>query len=147
MLHSTDYRELRNGKRYQTSVERTMSNQGSTEEIAKRSSSENVEEVPEFQTLTPEAVNERIRGFIAPPTRQQEELTRLVRGMTTSRHLNSCPRTELGTTSGTAMPQSDTLPSSFLCFFALCLTLPHLNSHSYEKLLILAIFCSLSLGE
>ena len=108
MLQSTDYRELKNGKRYQTSIERTMSNHGSTEEIANRSSLENVEgEVAEFQTLTQEAVNEQIRGFIAPLTRQLEELTRLVQGMATSRHPNSYPRTEFGTTSATAMPQSD----------------------------------------
>ena len=100
MLQSTEYREHRN---YQTSVERIMSNHGSTEEA-----SENVEgEVPEFQKLTLEAVNEQIRGFIAPLTRQLEELIRLVQGLTTSRHPHSYPRTELGTTSGTAMPQSD----------------------------------------
>ena len=87
MLHSIDYRELRNGKRYQTSIERTMSNHGSTGEIANRISSENVEgEVPGFQTLTQEAVNEQIRGFIAPLIRQVEELARLAQGMTTSRH-------------------------------------------------------------
>ena len=46
-----------------------MSNHGSTEEIANRSSSENPEgEVPDFQTLTQEAVNEQIRRFIAPLT-------------------------------------------------------------------------------
>ena len=62
MLHSTDYRELRNGKRYQTPNERILSNHGSTEEIANRSSSKNVEgEVPEFQTLTQKAVNEQNR--------------------------------------------------------------------------------------
>ena len=55
-----------------------MSNHGSTEEIANRSSSENVGgEVPKFQILTQEAVNEQIRGFIAPLTRPPEELTRL----------------------------------------------------------------------
>ena len=109
MLHSTNYRELRNGKRYQTFFERIMSNNGSTEESANRSSSENVEgEVPEFQTLTKEAVNEQIRGFFGPLTRQLEELTRLVQGMTTSRHPNSYLRTEFGKTSCTAMPQSDT---------------------------------------
>ena len=108
MPHSTDYRELRNGKRYQTSIERTMSNQSSREEIGNRRSLENVErEVPEFQTLTQEAVSEQIRGFIAPLTRQLEELTRLVQGMTTSWHPNFQPRTEHGTTSGTARPQSN----------------------------------------
>ena len=86
-----------------------MSHHDSTEEIANRSSSKNVEgEIPEFQTFqTPEAVNEQIRGFIGLLTRQLEELTRLVQGMTTSRHPNSYPRTELGTTSGMVMPQSD----------------------------------------
>ena len=108
MLHSTDYRELRNGKHYQTSDERVMSHHGTTEEIANRSSSENVEGgIPEFQTFTQEAVNEHIRGFIAPLTRQLEELIRLVQEISTSRHPNSYQRTELGTTSGTAMPQSD----------------------------------------
>ena len=108
MPNFTEYREIRNGKRCQTSIERTLSNHGSTEGISKGRSLENVEgEVSEFQTLTQEAVKEQIRGFIAPPTRQLEELTRLVQGMTTSRHPNFHHRTELGTTSGTAMPQSD----------------------------------------
>ena len=108
MLDSTDYKELRNEKRYLTSDGIGMSHLGSTEEIANRNSSENVVgENPEMQTLTQEAVNEQIRGFIAPLTRQLEELTRLVQEMPTSRHPNSYPRTELGTTSGTAMPQSD----------------------------------------
>ena len=109
MLHSTDYRELRNGKRYQTSDEREINHHRSTEEIANRSSSKSVEgENPEIQTLTQKGINEQIRGFIAPLTRQLEELSRLVQGMSTSRHPNSCPRTKLGTTSSTAMPQSDT---------------------------------------
>ena len=64
MLHSTDYRELRDGKRYQTSIERIMSNHGSTEEIADRSSSKNVEgEIPEVETLKLESVNQQIRRF------------------------------------------------------------------------------------
>ena len=87
-----------------------MSNHGSTEEIADRNSSENVKgDVSEFQTLTQGAVNEQIRGFIAPLTRQLEELSRLVQGMTISRHPISYPETELGTTFATAMPQSDTM--------------------------------------
>ena len=120
MLTSTDYRELRNGKRDQMSSGRIMSNHGSTEEIGNRSSPENVEgETPEFQMLTQEAVNEQFRGFIAPLTIQLEELTRLVQGITTSRHPNSYPRTELGFTSGTAMPQSDSnLPARYMRYLA-----------------------------
>ena len=109
MLSSTGYRELRNGKRYQRSIECTMSDHGSTEENATGISSENVEgEGPEIQTLTQEAVNEQIRGFIAPLTRPLEELTRLVQGMTTTPHPNHYRRIEFGTTSGTAITQSDT---------------------------------------
>ena len=118
MLKSADYRKLINGKRYQTSTERTMSNHGSTEELVNKSSSKNVEgEVPEFQMLTQEAVNEQIRGFIAPQARQLEELTWLVQGMTTSWHPNSYPRTELGTISSTAMPQSGTESSKLKQIF------------------------------
>ena len=85
-----------------------MSHHGITEEIANRSSSENVEgEIAEFQMLIQEAVREQVRGSTAPITRQLDDLTRLVQGMTTSRHPSSYSKTELGTTSGTAMPQSD----------------------------------------
>ena len=85
-----------------------MIHHNSIEEIANRSSSENVEgENLEFQTLTQEAVNEQIRVFFAPLTHQLEELTRVVRKVSTSKHPNSYPRVKLGTISGTIMPQSD----------------------------------------
>ena len=87
-----------------------MSNHGSTEKNATGIPSENFEgEVFEIQTLPEEAVDEQFRGFIAPLTRHLKELTRLVQGITTTRHPNHNPRTEFGTTSGTVMPQSDTL--------------------------------------
>ena len=106
-----EYRELRNGKRYYTSIERTMSDNGSTEENVIGILSENVEgEVSEIQTLTQEAVNERIRGFIAPLTRQLEELSWLVQGMVTTQHPDHYPRIDFGTTSGTATNQSDLSP-------------------------------------
>ena len=89
-----------------------MSDHGSTEENANGISSENVEgEVSEIQTLTQEAVNEQMKGFIAPLNRQLEELTRLVPGMTITRHPNHYPRTEFGATSGSAIPQADTSAS------------------------------------
>ena len=81
-----------------------MSHHGSTEEIVNRNSSENFErENPETQTLTQEAVDEHIRGFIAHLSHQLKDLTRLVQEMSTSRHPNSYRRTELGTFSGTAI--------------------------------------------
>ena len=43
MLSFIEYGELKNGKRYQTSLDRTMSDRGSTEENATEISSENVE--------------------------------------------------------------------------------------------------------
>ena len=67
MLDSENYRELRNGKRYNTSIKRTMSESGSIEENVTGNSSENVKgEVSETQALTLETVNGQIRGFIAP---------------------------------------------------------------------------------
>ena len=60
-------------------------------------------ENPELYALTQEAVDEQIIGFIAPLTRQLEELTRLLQERSTSRRPHSYPRTELGTTSGMAM--------------------------------------------
>ena len=108
MLHSNDYRELRNGKRYQVSDEREMGHHSSIEGITNRISSEEVEgENPAVQTLTQQAVKEQIRGLIAPLTRQLDDLTRLVEGKSTSRLPNSYPRTELGTASGEEQPQSD----------------------------------------
>ena len=66
-----------------------------------------MEEVSEIQTLTQEAVNEQIRRFISPLTRQLEELSRLVQGKVTTQHPDHYPRTDFGATSGTATHQSD----------------------------------------
>ena len=86
-----------------------MRDHGSTEGNAAGILSENVKgEVSEIQTLTQEAVNDKIRWFFAPLTRQLEELAQLVQGMTTTRHPNHYPRTEFGSSSGTAMPEFDT---------------------------------------
>ena len=84
-----------------------MSQHSSTEEVANKNSLKNiVGENREMQTLTQEALDEQIRGFVAPLTRQVEELNRLVQEMSTSREPKSNPRTELRTTFGTAMRQS-----------------------------------------
>ena len=87
-----------------------MRDHGSTEENATGILSENVKgQVSEIQMLTHEAVNEQIRGCIAPLTCQLKKLTRLVQGMTSTRHPNQYPKIEFGTTSGRAIPQSDNL--------------------------------------
>ena len=109
-MHSSEEdRELRNGERYYTSIECSLSDNGSIEENVTGNSSKNVEGgVSEIQTLTQEAVNEQVKEFIAPLTRQLEELTRLVQGMVTTQHPDHYRRTDFGTTSGTATNQSDT---------------------------------------
>ena len=67
MLDSAGYRELRNGKWYFTSIERTIGDHGGTEENITGLLSGNVdEELSDIQTLTLEAVNEQIRWFVAP---------------------------------------------------------------------------------
>ena len=64
-----------------------MSENSSVEDNRAGNSSENVEEeFPEIHTLTEVVVNEQIKGFIAPLTRQLEELTRLVQRMVTTPH-------------------------------------------------------------
>ena len=132
MLTSTEYGKLGNFKRYQTSIEQIMSDHSSTEETANRISSGNVErEVSEIQTLTQEDVNELIKGFIGPLTRQLEELTRLVQGMTAWRHPNFYPRTEFGNTSGTAIPQSDKF---YLVAWNLCAEVNRTNSENWKFL-------------
>ena len=81
MLVPGFYRELRNGKRYNTNSRQTMSENGTVEGNRAVNSSENTEEeVHEVHTLTQEAVNEQIKWFIVPLTRQLEELTRPFRG-------------------------------------------------------------------
>ena len=95
-------RELKNGKRYNTNPESEMSENGNVEINRLNNSSENAEEeFSEIHTLTQEAVNEQIKGFIAPLTRQLEELSRLVQGMLTTSYPSYYPR------SGVAAHQSD----------------------------------------
>ena len=96
MLDFEEYRKLRNGKRYCTSTEHTMSDNDSIEKNLTATSSENFKgEVYEIQMLTREAVSEQIRAFIAPLARQLEELTRLVQGLVTTLHQDHCFKTDL----------------------------------------------------
>ena len=86
-----------------------MSENGSIEENITGTSSENVKgEVSKIHTLTQKAVNDQFKGFIAPLTRQLEELIRLVLRMVITPHLSHYHRADFGTSSGTATYQSDT---------------------------------------
>ena len=90
-----------------TYAELTMNENGNVEENQINTSSENVEENFEIHTLTQEAVNEQIKRFIAPLTRQLGEMARLVQGMVTTPHPSQYPRTDNSTFSGKATHQSD----------------------------------------
>ena len=86
-----------------------MSENGSAEDNMAGKASENTKgEVPEIRILTEEAINEQIKGFIAPLTRQLEELTRLVQGMVTTPHPCYHPKTDYSSISGTSAYQPDT---------------------------------------
>ena len=113
MLDSAAYRKLRNGKPYDKSKERTMSDHGSTKENVTGFSTENVGvEISEFQTSTQESVNEQIGRFIVPLTRQLDNLTQPVQGIMTTQHPEHYLRTDVVTTSGTATYQSDMVTTS-----------------------------------
>ena len=69
-------RELRNRKRYNTDTDDKMSENGSIESSGIGNPWENIgKEIPQVGVLIQEAVKEQIKGFIAPLTRQLEELT------------------------------------------------------------------------
>ena len=114
MLNFNSYQELKNGKKYNNNLGRTMSQSGGVEDHRASNSSEYIEEeVPEIRTLNQEAVNEQIKGFIALLTRQLEELTGLVQGMVKTPHPSHYPRTDYSTFSGTAAHHLDNWKSEF----------------------------------
>ena len=53
MLHSEGYGELRNGKRFYKSIERTMSNHGLIEKSVTAILSKNVKKASEIQNVDP----------------------------------------------------------------------------------------------
>ena len=110
MLDSARFRELRNGKRYNTHIEHEMSGNVSIEENVTGNSSSSFEgEVSEIHNFTQEAVIEQYTRYIAPLTLQLEELTPSVHGMVVTTAIPSYyPKADFGTTSGTATHQSDT---------------------------------------
>ena len=70
-----------------------MSENNSTESSPVRNAPEcNVEDEPEVYILTQEDVNEQIGSHIAPLTKQLEDMTRLIQGMTTAQNPTSHPR-------------------------------------------------------
>ena len=118
ILENDSYQNLGNSKKYNKNPERTLSENGSVEENRAGNSSQNVvEENPEILTLTQEAFNRTIEGFIAPKTRQLEELTGLVWGMVTTPHPSHYPRTDYSAIFGTARKQpTTTLPLAIVIF-------------------------------
>ena len=67
-----------------------MKKNGSAEDNRVGNSSKNtLKKVPKVRILSPEAVNEQMKKFIAPLIRQLEELTRPVQGMLTTPHIRA----------------------------------------------------------
>ena len=84
-----------------------MSENSSIEENIAGILLEVVEESPDIQTLTQEVVNKQIKGFIAPLTRQLEDLTRLVQKMMTIPNPRHYLSTDCGTSIRTTAYQFD----------------------------------------
>ena len=102
------YRELWNGKRYIMNTNDKIGENGSIENDRMDNPSENIgEDLPEDRLLTHEAVNEQMKKFIVPLTRQLKELTRLVRGMVTTPLPSNYPRAKYSAISGAAVHQPD----------------------------------------
>ena len=109
-------RELKNGKRYDTTSNRVMSKTSVSEASPAMNPPETKEiEGPEVSAITQDEVDEKIKSFIAPLTRQLEDLTPLVRGMTTASHPNNYPST--GTSaSSLVVVHPDISPTSLKSF-------------------------------
>ena len=84
-------RQLKNGNMYDTTVSTIMTNSPESSPVTNASECK-VEDEPEARILTQVEVIEQIRFHIAPLTKQLEDLTRLIQGMSTAQQLNSYPR-------------------------------------------------------
>ena len=72
-------RQLLNGKECDIAKSNKLSKSSSSESSPIVSASErNVEDEPEVHVRTQDEVNEQIRNYIAPLTKQLEDLTRLI---------------------------------------------------------------------
>ena len=72
-----------------------MSESGTSEghSIKKSHDNKRIEE-PEIRTLPQEVVNEQIKNFIATLTRQPQDLTWLVQGLSVTSHPNHYPKAD-----------------------------------------------------
>ena len=91
-----------------------MSENGSIEGNRVYNTSENAEEeIPEARVLSQKPVNQQVKSFIAPLTRQLEELTRPSQGMATTQHSSHYPRAQYSAISGAAVHPDDNMWSVF----------------------------------
>ena len=104
-----EYLELRNGRRYSRNSGQAMGgNGGDKDDRAGNLLVITEGEVREIQSLTQEAaVNEEIKGFIAPLICQLEELIWLIQRMVTTPHPSHYPRTDYSAICSTAAHQRD----------------------------------------
>ena len=108
MLGFDSYRKLRKGKRYNRITDLNISEIGSIEVNGVRNSSENFEEeFPEVRVLTQKVVNEQLKDFMTPITRQLKKLTWLVQEMMTTPQPSPYPRADYSAISGGSVHQPD----------------------------------------
>ena len=116
MLDFDSCRDLKKRHKVQHELRlRTMSENGTAEDNrADKFSGNAEEEVPEIHTLTQEAVNEQIQGFIAPSHFNLEEFIRLVQRIVVTPYRNHYPRIDYSTISCASVYQPDAW--SWSCF-------------------------------
>ena len=91
--------QLRNGKKYDTANTLKMNDSKNTESSPiVNAPGRNARDELEVHALTQEEVNEQVRNHIGPLTKQLQDLTRLIQGMTTAQLPTSYlrPSTTLG---------------------------------------------------
>ena len=96
---------LRNSKKYEMIANIRMSeNDGSQTNALPKTNASNAAFASETGILTQKEVDEQITNYIAPMTRQLENLTRLILDMSTAHRKNLSPRAGTSGNSSTAGP-------------------------------------------
>ena len=96
-------RELKNGKKYETTANISISENNCAEIIPTVSAYEsNTDTECETRIVTQEEVDEQIRNYNVSLTRQLDDLTRLIQGMSTAHRANLPPMASTSASSSAA---------------------------------------------
>ena len=101
------FRELTNGKKYDTAIYISMSENFESSPIM-NAPERNTDEKLEERILSQEDVNEQIRSYFAPLTKQLENWNRLIQGVSTVQQPNTHPRVGTSASFSAAGCQPDT---------------------------------------